>query len=148
MSRMYASTFVQSAMTMSGYSSTQQEFCMIGLRGAGVATGPGGPIFPSGKKVCLKEVEERRLLHQTRGLGRGKRERDITALTAGVTSSESEACLRIHLGSRPHTVARAGTMGFARAFRRAVDSQPRGRSGSAVWCPALRRCAQGARFRQ
>jgi hypothetical protein len=49
MSRKYASTFVQSAMNMSGYSSTQQEFCKIGLRGAGTATGPDGPPFLRGK---------------------------------------------------------------------------------------------------
>ena len=39
-------------------------------------------------------------------------------------------------------------MGYARAFRRAFDSQRRDRSGSADGCPALLRCAQGARFRQ
>jgi hypothetical protein len=32
------------------YSSTQQEFCKIGLRGAGTATGPDGPLFPRGKR--------------------------------------------------------------------------------------------------
>jgi hypothetical protein len=55
MSGKYASTFVQSAMNMSGYSTTQQEFCKIDLHGAG---GSGdrtrGPLFPSGKKVFLK----------------------------------------------------------------------------------------------
>jgi hypothetical protein len=50
-------------------------------------------------------------------------------------------------GSKAHTVAKAETTGYARACRRAFDSQPRGRSGSAVWCPARRRCAQGIRFR-
>jgi hypothetical protein len=55
---------------------------------------------------------------------------------------------RLHLGNIPHTAAKAGTTGCARAFRRAFDWQQRGRSGSAVWRPELRRCAQGARFRQ
>jgi hypothetical protein len=32
---------------------------------------------------------------------------------------------RLQIGSRPHTAAKAGTKGCARAFRRAVDSQPR-----------------------
>ena len=50
MSRKSASTFAQNANNMSGYSSTRQGFCKIGLRGAGVATGPGGPLFPIGKK--------------------------------------------------------------------------------------------------
>src|SRR5580692_4318959 len=35
MSRKSASTFAQSAKNMSGYSSTRQESCKIGLRGAG-----------------------------------------------------------------------------------------------------------------
>jgi hypothetical protein len=40
------------------------------------------------------------------------------------------------------------TKGYARAFRRAADSLPRYRSGSAASCPALRRCAPVARFQQ
>jgi hypothetical protein len=39
-------------------------------------------------------------------------------------------------------------MGYARANRRAFDSQPRGRWVSAVWYPALRRCAPAIRFQQ
>jgi hypothetical protein len=51
-------------------------------------------------------------------------------------------------GSKPHSAAKAETTGYARACRRAFDSQPRGRSQSAVWCPARRRRALDARFRQ
>ncbi len=51
-------------------------------------------------------------------------------------------------GSKPHTAAKAETTGFARACRRAFDSQPRGRSRSAVWCLARRRCALATRFRK
>jgi dTDP-glucose pyrophosphorylase len=42
-----------------------------------------------------------------------------------VTDPASEARLRIHLGSRPHTVAKAETTGYARAFHRAFDLQQR-----------------------
>ena len=45
-------------------------------------------------------------------------------------------------------VAKTETKGYARAFRRAADSLPRYRSGSAASCPALRRCAPVARFPQ
>jgi hypothetical protein len=45
-------------------------------------------------------------------------------------SSESEAFLRLQIGSKPRTAATTETKGYARAFRRAFDSQPRGRSGS------------------
>jgi hypothetical protein len=48
------------------------------------------------------------------------------------TSFESEARLGLHLGSKPRNAATAETTDYARAFRRAVDSQPRGRSDSAV----------------
>jgi hypothetical protein len=51
-------------------------------------------------------------------------------------------------GSKPHTAAKAETTGFARACRRAFDSQPRGRSRSAVCCLARRRCALATRFRK
>jgi hypothetical protein len=51
-------------------------------------------------------------------------------------------------GSKRRTAARAETTGCARASRRAFDSQPRGRSHSAVWCPARRRCALATRFRR
>jgi hypothetical protein len=40
-------------------------------------------------------------------------------------SSESEPRLPIRLGSKLRTAAKAETMGSARAFRRAADSQPR-----------------------
>jgi hypothetical protein len=56
--------------------------------------------------------------------------------------------LGILLGNRPHTAARAETTGFGRASHRAVDSQPRGHFGSAVGCPAPRKCAPATRFRQ
>ncbi len=76
MSRKYASTFAQNAKNMSGYSRTRQEFCRIGLHGAGA----GGdrtiqPAIPEWKKVYLKEAEQRRLLHQARVLGWGKEKR-------------------------------------------------------------------------
>jgi hypothetical protein len=58
------------------------------------------------------------------------------------------ARLRLRLGNKLRTAAKAETKGCARAFRRACDSQPRDRSGSMVVCPALRRCAQGTRFRR
>lgn len=51
-------------------------------------------------------------------------------------------------GNRRHTAATVETTDSAQAFRRACDSQPRDRSGSAVWCPALRRCAPVVRFRR
>src|SRR5580693_3924642 len=51
-------------------------------------------------------------------------------------------------GNRRHTAARAETTGYGRASRRAVDWQPPDRSGSAVGCRALRRCALATRFRQ
>ncbi len=35
------------------------------------------------------------------------------------------------VGSKPHTAAKVETKGYARAYRRACDSQPRGRLGSA-----------------
>jgi hypothetical protein len=41
------------------------------------------------------------------------------------TSSESEARLRLHLGSKPRTAATAETTGYARGFRRAFDWQQR-----------------------
>jgi hypothetical protein len=47
-----------------------------------------------------------------------------------------------------HTAAPAETKDFVRGSHRASDSQPRGHSGSAIWCPALRRRAQGTRFRR
>lgn len=56
--------------------------------------------------------------------------------------------LEIRLGSKPRTAATTGTTGYARAYRRACDSQPQGRSDSAVSCPALRRCALTARFQR
>jgi hypothetical protein len=40
-------------------------------------------------------------------------------------SSESEALLRLQIGNRDHIAARAGTTGYARAFRRAFDSPQR-----------------------
>ena len=40
-------------------------------------------------------------------------------------------------GNKPRTAAKAETMGYARASRRAFDWQPRGRLGSEVSCPAL-----------
>jgi hypothetical protein len=43
----------------------------------------------------------------------------------GGTSFESEARLRLHLGSKPRTAARAETKDCARAFRHAVDWQQR-----------------------
>ena len=39
----------------------------------------------------------------------------------GATSSESEAHLRLHFGSKPRTAATAETTGYARAFRHACD---------------------------
>jgi hypothetical protein len=66
----------------------------------------------------------------------------------GGTSSESEARLRLHLGSKLRTAATTETTGYARAFRRAVDSQPRGRSASAVGCPELRTFPEAAQSRQ
>jgi hypothetical protein len=48
------------------------------------------------------------------------------------TSSESAARLQLQIGNKPHTVARAETKGYARAFHRAFDSQPRGHFGSAA----------------
>jgi hypothetical protein len=49
------SIFAQSAPNMSIYSSIRREFCKIGLRDAGVATGPDGPLFPSGKRSTEKK---------------------------------------------------------------------------------------------
>jgi hypothetical protein len=66
----------------------------------------------------------------------------------GGTSSESEACLRIRLGSKPRNAAKAETTSYARAFRRAVESQPRGRSASAVGCLELRTFPVAAQSRQ
>jgi hypothetical protein len=43
-----------------------------------------------------------------------------------LTGMRSEA---ITSGSKPRSVARAGTRGYARAYRRAFDWQPRGRFG-------------------
>ena len=51
-------------------------------------------------------------------------------------------------GSKPRTVARAGTTGYARAYRRAFDWQPKGRLGSGVWYRARRRYAPTTQFRQ
>ena len=52
------------------------------------------------------------------------------------------------VGNECRTAARAETKGYARAYRRAFDSQPRDHSGSAVGCPARRKCALAARFQQ
>ena len=46
------------------------------------------------------------------------------------------------------TAAKGETKDYARAFHRAVDSQPTSRSLPAVWCPAPRTCAPIARFRR
>jgi hypothetical protein len=54
-------------------------------------------------------------------------------------SSESEAFLRLQIGSKPRTAATTETKGYARAFRRAFDSQPRGRSGSGKFPESPRR---------
>jgi hypothetical protein len=43
----------------------------------------------------------------------------------GGPSSESEACLRSHVGSKLRTAAKDETTGYARAFRRAFDWQQR-----------------------
>ena len=51
-------------------------------------------------------------------------------------------------GSKHRTAAKAETTGCARASHRAFDSQRRGRSRLAVWCPARRRRALATRFRQ
>jgi len=75
MTRKYASTFAQNAKNMSGYSSTRQEFCKIGLCGAGGGDRTRLPAIPEWKKVYLKETEQRRLLHQARVLGWGKEKR-------------------------------------------------------------------------
>jgi len=58
------------------------------------------------------------------------------------------ALLEPLIGNRRHTDAKAETMGYARASHRAFDWQQRCRLGSAVVCPALRRCVLGARFQQ
>jgi hypothetical protein len=50
-------------------------------------------------------------------------------------------------GNKPRTAAKGETTGYERACRRAFDWQPRSRLGSAVGYRALRRCAQGTRFR-
>jgi hypothetical protein len=63
-------------------------------------------------------------------------------------SSESEACRRLHLGSKCRTAAKGETRGYGRAVRHVFDSRPRGRSGSAVDGLAARRFVPGARFRQ
>ena len=72
MSRKYASTFAQNAQNMSGYSSTRQEFCTIGLCGAGAAIGPDGPLLPSGKKATWKKRNSEGCCNQARVLGWGK----------------------------------------------------------------------------
>ena len=46
---------------------------------------------------------------------------EVFKTRGGRPSSESEACLRIHFGSRPRIVARAETTDYLRAFRRAFD---------------------------
>ncbi len=51
-------------------------------------------------------------------------------------------------GNRRRTAATAETTGCWLASHRAVDSQPRGRLGSAVGCPVPRKCALATRFRQ
>ena len=51
-------------------------------------------------------------------------------------------------GNKRRTAAKAETKGSARAYRRACDSQPIGRLGSAVWCPARPRCAPATQFQQ
>ena len=53
-----------------------------------------------------------------------------------------------HVGNRCHTAATAETKGYWIAAHHAADSQPQDRSGSAVWCPAPRRCAPATRFQQ
>jgi len=50
--------------------------------------------------------------------------------------------------NRRRIAARAETTDYSRAFHRAFDWQPRGRLGSAVGCPAPRRCAPAAQFQQ
>jgi hypothetical protein len=50
MSRKFASTFARNAKSVSACSSTRQESCKIGWRGAEAATGPDRSAFPSGKE--------------------------------------------------------------------------------------------------
>jgi hypothetical protein len=80
------------------------------------------------------------IFHVHTALPQGRRESYLSTSPSRITGTP--------LGNRRHTAARAETTGYARACRRAFDSQPRGRSGSAVWCPARRRCALIARFRK
>jgi hypothetical protein len=56
--------------------------------------------------------------------------------------------LETRVGNKRHSAAKAGTTGYVRSPRRAVDSQPRGRLVSAVWCLAPRKCALATRFRR
>ena len=56
--------------------------------------------------------------------------------------------LGTRFGNRAHTVAKAETTGYARAFRRACDWQQRCRSSSSVGYRALRKRAPETRFRQ
>jgi hypothetical protein len=44
---------------------------------------------------------------------------------AGDSGFESDARLRLHLGSKPQTAAKSETMDYAQAFRRAFDLQQR-----------------------
>ncbi len=52
------------------------------------------------------------------------------------TRRSVEAYCWLRPGSRCHTAAKAETTDYARPFRRAVDSQPKGRLDLAVGCPA------------
>ena len=72
----------------------------------------------------------------------------IFDLAASNSRSPLAEVLETRVGNKRHSAAKAETTGCVRSPRRAVDSQPRGRLVSAVWCLALRKCALATRFRQ
>ena len=74
----------------------------------------------------------RLLLQDANGEGQ---ERKIDVLRVSLQLRRAEV-RETQVGSKPRSAARAETMGYARAFRRAFDWQRRCRSDLAVACPA------------
>jgi hypothetical protein len=89
-------------------------------------------LFEAPTSRCTKRLQAQRPTLRCRKNRRWSTEAWLdSSVRQGGSSQEidyptlSRSPLRIHLGSKPRTVAKGGTTGFARAFRRACDSQQR-----------------------
>ena len=76
------------------------------------------------ERVYRKEAQERRPLHQARVLG-GEERKGITTLTKGGTSSESEARLRLQIGSKPPYCCQSRNYGLCASISSCLRLSPR-----------------------